>query len=174
MSDEFTTDTPAEETSETTQRSGRKKWPAITVVLGIATAFLPFWFFIFGPQMRHDKLLEKGVRAKGRLLAVEESGTVINDVPELELTVEFRRAHGTLDTATTDFVPTMRTLHMYQEGIAVTAAYDPDDPDELTIAELSTTPMQYTVGGTAAATAADSLARLADSLRRELDQIKGR
>lgn len=152
------------------KKSGAGKGVGIAVVTMILLGLLPFWFFMIAPAIRHDRLMDKGVRAKGRLLAVEETGTHINDVPELELVVEYTRADGALDTTTTDFVPTMRSLHLYQPGTLVTAAYDPEDPDELTIIDLTTSPMQFTV--TSTPTAADSIARVADSLRRELERLQ--
>jgi hypothetical protein len=159
--------------SESVQKkSGAGKGVGIAVITMILLGLLPFWFLMIAPAMRHDRLTEKGVRAKGRLLSVEETGTVINDVPEIELVVEFTRADGVLDTTTTDFVPTMRSLHLFQTGTQVTAAYDPEDPDELTIIELTTSPMQFTASPSTSA--ADSIARVADSLRQELERLQRR
>ena len=92
---------------------------------------LPLWFFFIGPRMRHERLEKSGVRAPGRLLNVEETGTEINDSPELELTIEFRRADGRLDTATTDFVPNRRSLHLFQPGVDIVARYRPSREDAL-------------------------------------------
>jgi hypothetical protein len=162
---------------ENSSKSGKKSG---RIGLGIGLAILsfvalPIWFFFIGPQMRHDRIAEKGIRAPGRLLMVEETNTTINDVPELELTVEFTRKDGTLDTAVTDFVPTRRTLHMYQDGIGVTAAYDPEDPDEITILEIGG-PVRGVMNG-APATAApnvDSLRHVADSLTAEMEKLRAR
>jgi hypothetical protein len=155
----------------TTRPKGRGKY--LGLVLTIAMVGLPLWFFFIGPQMRHDRLEKHGIRAPGRLLDVEETGTVVNDSPELELTVELRRRDGVLDTAKTDFVPSLRSLHMFQPGVAVTAAYDPEDPDEITIVDLSTAPPQVISTGSSAG-AVDSLTRIADSLRREVEALRER
>ncbi|MBC8146226.1 MAG: hypothetical protein H7X80_11630 [bacterium] len=134
---------------------------------------LPVWFFFIGPQMRHDRLVEKGIKAKGRLLSVDETGTYVNDAPELELSVEFRRSDGVLDTAVTDFIPSLRSLHMFQPGVAVTAAYDPEDPTELTIIDLSSGPTYSTSSPSTTAPAnLDSLQRVADSLRDEINRLQ--
>jgi hypothetical protein len=109
------------------------------------------------------------------LLSVDESGTSVNDVPELELVVEFTRKDGTLDTAETDFVPSMRTLHMFQPGVGVMAAYDPEDPSEITITQISDGPAS--VGGApmgvmSSGPNADSLKRVSDSLKLEIERLK--
>ena len=130
---------------------------------------LPLWFFFIGPRMRHERLEKSGVRAPGRLLNVEETGTEINDSPELELTIEFRRADGRLDTATTDFVPNRRSLHLFQPGVDIVAAYDSSDPHEVTLVDFRSTAPP----GFAPASAVDSLRRVNDSLERELRGARG-
>jgi hypothetical protein len=159
-----------------TQKKG-KGAVAFVALFMVGIVVLPIWFFFVGPMIRHDRLEKNGVRAPGRLLAVDETGTVVNDSPELELTIEFRQADGTLDTSTTDFVPSRRTLHYYQPGTSVTAAYDPEDPDEITVLELNSSPMQTvseTIATPSSTSTVDSLMRAVDSLRREVESLKGR
>lgn len=131
------------------------------------------WYFIFGPMHHHSELVETGTRAPGRMLSVEETGTTINDSPELHLKIEFRRADGVLDTSETDFVPSLRSLSMFQEGVGVTAAYDPKDPDDITVVDLSTGP-GFGTGASPVQSlpAVDSLRRANDSLVRELERVK--
>ena len=69
--------------SDTTTTKKSRPWKFLLVIVPIAFTLLPLWFFIFGPQLRHDRLMEKGIRAQGRLLNVDETGTVVNDSPEL-------------------------------------------------------------------------------------------
>jgi hypothetical protein len=161
---------------ETTTESGKKGKFSVSffAIMMVVTCAAPIWFFFIGPQMRHDRLAEKGIRAPGRLLAIDESGTVINDVPELELLVEFTRKDGTLDTAETDFVPSRRTLHMFQEGTGVIAAYDPEDPNEITLLEVSDgKPAPGTSGmGVMSSPDVDSLRHVADSLTAEMEKLK--
>lgn len=130
-----------------------------------AMVILPLWFFFIGPKMRHDRLVDHGVHVSGTLLGVEETGTYVNDSPELELTIQLRRADGTLDTGKTDFVPSLRTLHMYQEGATVMVAYDSTDPDEMTV-------VSFGGPGTAAGATPASPGASADSLRRAIDSMR--
>ncbi len=170
-------------TEQPTAKRG-KKW-----ILGLiipAFVFLMVWYFFIGPSVRHNRLVEHGIKAEGVLIGVEETGTVVNDSPELELTIQFHRADGTLDTATTDFVPSLRTLHMFQEGVPVVAAYDSTDPEEITVVSLGSAPVatqpapgagQATTQAPAATPAnssakVDSLMRVADSLRRYADSLR--
>lgn len=102
----------------------------------IAIALGMVWYFFIGPQIHHDRLVKHGVQAPGRLLDVEETGTTINDSPELELTIEFQLKDGRLDTSVCTFTPSLRSIHLYQPGTSVTAAYDAEDPDEITIVSL--------------------------------------
>lgn len=160
----------------TNYRLAEKPKRRFTWILGLfipTMVVLPLWFFFIGPRMRHDRLVEHGIKASGRLLAVEETGTVVNDSPELELTVEFRRSDGVLDTATTDFVPSLRSLHLFQPGVSVTAAYDAEDPEEITVVDLSTGAAPSIAPVSApSSSSVDSLQHVADSLRSALEELR--
>jgi Protein of unknown function (DUF3592) len=167
--------------SNETESSGSKlgkRGCSLVGVLGLGTVLLPIWFFFIGPMIKHNRLVENGVKAKGRLLSVEETGNVVNDSPELELVVEFMRQDGVLDTATTDFIPSLRSLHFYQAGVNVTAAYDPEDPDEITVVDLESGPAPRVItipsDNGAAGGIADSLRRVSDSLKTALEELKSR
>lgn len=164
-------------TMETAPKKKAKAGVGIFAVLMVLGCAAPIWFLFIGPQIRHDRIAEKGIRAQGRLLGVDETGTVINDSPELELLVEFTRKDGKLDTASTDFVPSRRTLHMFQEGMGVIAAYDPEDPEEITVLEISDGPAissTTTMGVMPAGVNVDSLRHVADSLAGEIAKMKAK
>lgn len=160
-----------DETSPRLQVPPRKKGLGLGCLLGLIIPVLvitPLWFFFLGPKMRHDKLVEKGIQVPGRLLSVEETGTYINDAPELELVIEFQRKDGVLDTSTTDFVPSQRSLSFFQEGTHITAAYDPEDPDEITVVNIST---GLSAPGLQSNNMVDSLKRMMDSLQHFADSL---
>jgi hypothetical protein len=148
----------------------------IAVIASLGVAIAPLWFFWIGPKIKRDALLSHGIRANGVLLRVEETGTSVNRVPELELTTAFTRADGKRDTASTDFVPTMRTLSMYQPGVTVTIAYDSADPHSYTITALNTGDAYSTPGASgryaSPAVNADSLQKFNDSLRDALKALQ--
>lgn len=170
MEDETTTSSLESRTSSSKGKLGCSLGLIIPLLV-----LAPLWFFFIGPQMRHDRLAEKGIHVPGRLLDVEETGTVVNDSPELNLVVEFTRKDGVLDTAETDFVPSLRSMHFFQPGAMVTAAYDPEDPEEITIINFQT---PSTMPSTAMPgippgydRMIDSLKRMADSLLRMTDSL---
>jgi|GEM_PF-2196341 len=157
--------------NESQQQAPKSRGGYLLGLIIMVAVLLPIWFFFLGPKLRHDRLVEKGVRAQGRLISVEETGTVVNDSPELELVAEFTRKDGVLDTATTDFVPSLRSLHMYQPGTGVTVAYDPDDPEEITIVSLGVVVPDVSVHLPQLNGTIDSLRRTMDSLRRFADSL---
>ncbi len=144
------------------------KGSCLFVVSILVGSFGLVWYFFIGPQLRHDKLVKHGVQSPGRLLSVEETGTTINDSPELELAIEFQRKDGALDTSTCTFTPTLRTIHLYQPGTQVTAAYDPEDPDEITVVSL---------GGAMilpGASIPNSASDMVEKTKRQMDSLKQR
>lgn len=154
------------------RKKGGRVW-----MLGLmipATVLLPLWFFFIGPQLRHDRLVENGVQVQGLMIDVEETGTVVNDSPELEVTVAFTRKDGTLDTASCDFVPSRRSLHHFNPGVAVMIAYDPEDPEEITLVELNTATPTAPQVNTSAGTSIAEEQRKSDSLRKALEEMEAR
>jgi hypothetical protein len=149
----------------------RKLW--VMVLVSLLIPLLGIWFFFLGPKMRRDRLIEKGVHVPGRLLDVEETGTMVNHSPELALTIEFTRPDGRRDTATTDFVPKQSSLYKFQPGAAITAAYDPEDPKDITLVSIES-PGGFPGAHSPAGMDADSLRHVADSLQEELRKMKGR
>lgn len=163
-----------DEISPRLQDTPRKKGPGLGCFLGLiipALVITPLWFFFLGPQIRHDNLIEKGVQVPGRLLSVDETGTYVNDAPELELVIEFQRKDGVLDTSTTDFVPSQRSLHYFQDGANITAAYDPEDPDEITVVNISSGPVNPGMPLQQFGNMVDSLKHVMDSLQRFADSL---
>ncbi|MBS1914228.1 MAG: hypothetical protein JST22_19725 [Bacteroidetes bacterium] len=151
----------------------RSKRPLLFGLLIPAIVLLPLWFFFLGPKLRQDRLEEHGVHVPGRLIDVEETGTIVNDSPQLKLVIEFRRLDGHLDTATTTFVPSLRSVHFFQPGVAVTAAYDSTDPHEITITDISTGPAAAPAAAPAVQTPpVPNAAAIQDSLRRTLDSVR--
>jgi len=151
-----------------------KKLGCFIVPAILLTVLIPIWFFFIAPEIRHNRLVKKGIPVPGRLLSVDETGTYINDAPEIELVVTFTRKDGTPDTATTEFVPTLRTLHMYQPEANVTIAYDPEEPDEITIISVGGPGRPERVEPTNSDIESFETRRTIDSLKRQLDSVTNR
>jgi Protein of unknown function (DUF3592) len=165
-----------------TQSSGKKRISMPMLLLSLILplgGFAIMWFVFMRPMEEREKLRETGLKAPGRLLDVETTGTSYNKSPELELTVEFRRKDGVLDTATTYFVPVKRMLYRYHPGVDVTVAYNPANPDEVTIDGIAgpgDAPAGHTAshGGAVPDGEVDALRRTTDSLRRVADSLAAR
>lgn len=151
-------------------------WIFALFIIGVTVT--PIWCFFVGPSIRHNRLVSSGIAAHGTLLNVEETGTLVNDAPELKLTVAFIRRDGKPDTATTDFVPTIRMIQFFQPGAMVAIAYDPKDTKEITVTEISTSSTAPALGVSSARDEilrqSDSMKRVLDSVSRELKQLKGK
>ncbi|MEO6049362.1 MAG: DUF3592 domain-containing protein [Candidatus Kapaibacterium sp.] len=149
-------------------------WIFALFIIGVTVT--PIWCFFVGPSIRHNRLVSSGIAAHGTLLDVEETGTMVNDAPELKLTVAFIRRDGKPDTATTDFVPSIRMSGYFQQGAMVAIAYDPKDPKEITVTEIGTSSTAPALGISSARDEilrqSDSMKRSLDSMSRELNQLK--
>lgn len=160
-----------DEQPQTRSRAGR--YVGFFIVLIV---LVPIWFFFIGPELRHRRIVNNGVQVEGRILNVDETGTTVNDAPELELTVVYTRKDGVLDTASTDFVPTLRTIHLYQPGALVRIAYLQDEPEEITIVAIGNDSPPGTIRSIPSAEAGGSAQtgdaqRKIDSLQRLYDSV---
>jgi len=156
---------------ETSKGSGCGPLAFIPVVIIVGVGAI-LWFTIFGPQMRHDRLEKEGIKMEGIIVNAEESGTVINDHPELDITVAIRRPNGTVDTATTAFVPSITTAALMQPGTPVKVAVDSADPQEFTILEVGRVGPHPSV--TPGVPATDSLNAVIQRLQDSLHSIRNR
>ena len=73
MSDDMNDDT--NETTNYRTRPRKKKPIWLMILFPLLITALPLWFIFIGPQVRHDRLVEKGIHAPGRLLDLDETGT---------------------------------------------------------------------------------------------------
>jgi hypothetical protein len=121
----------------TSRPSGLRAIPARKLALSLILPLIGFavvWFIFMRPMQERRKLRDTGIRVPGMILDVEATNTRINKSPELELTVEYRRRDGLLDTGKTLFVPTRSMIRRYYPGVAVIVAYDSTQPTHFTIA----------------------------------------
>ncbi|MEO5931209.1 MAG: DUF3592 domain-containing protein [Candidatus Kapaibacterium sp.] len=137
----------------------------LNILLGIlipAIAFAVGWYLTTESGRQRHALIDKGVHVPGRLIAVEETGNLINRSPQLLLTMEFARLSGRLDTAQTKFVPGLRRIQLFQPGAEIVVAYDTAEPGNVTLVDVKN----------GSAGASDASARTIDSLRRVTDSLK--
>ncbi len=85
-------------------------------------------------QERHKALLTRGIRASARVLQVQQTGLVLNNVnPEVRLTLQVEHPQlGSYEAETKTFVQ-MVALPRVQPGQALEVRVDPDDPQQLAV-----------------------------------------
>lgn len=147
---------------ETPKRTGFSGLAFLPVII-IAFVGAIVWFVFIGPGMRQDRLEKEGIRMKGVLMKAEETGTVVNDHPEYELTVAIQRPNGKIDTAETTYIPSITEAALLQQGVNVMVAVDSTDPKDFTIVAVER--MQY--GGAPAANSPNM-----DSLNAMMKQLQ--
>ncbi|MEP7219634.1 MAG: DUF3592 domain-containing protein [Bacteroidota bacterium] len=143
----------------------------LNILLGIlipAIAFGVVWYLTIESGRQRHALIDKGVHVPGRLIAVEETGNLINRSPQLLLTMEFTRLNGRLDTAQTKFVPGLRRIQLFQPGAEIVVAYDTAEPGNVTLVDVK----NASGASDASARTIDSLRRVTDSLKKEIGKSK--
>lgn len=106
---------------------------AIGVVVSLAATWLiirPFARLFFPAQIRN------GVNTEARVLKVWDTGTTINDDPEVGFVLEFASADGTLFQVETKTVVSRLKAALVQPGITAQVRYDPQKPRRLRILAL--------------------------------------
>jgi hypothetical protein len=124
---------------------------AVVVVVITLASLIPM-FFIFGKffkrQAANAKLQQTGQPAQGQILAIQETGTRINDQPELAVTLNVNRPGQAPYQVQTTMVVSMLMIPRLQPGMTVPLKVDPMNPQVVAIdqASLGAVPMGM-VGG---------------------------
>ena len=105
-------------------------------VLGVASFVLTFvfmllgMFFLFGASLfsgaRNRALLSTGALASARIMAVDQTGTTVNDNPVVRFTLEVYPPDGEAFEAETEKLVSMFEIMQYQVGNTVAVRYDPN------------------------------------------------
>jgi hypothetical protein len=117
---------------------------AVIVVVPVAGAFITVgcvalvvfcvWFF-FGPEIRRQHLLARGVRTQATIVAVEDTGiTVQGNYPMAKFRFEVRPRGGEPYQVTARCLVNRFEIPAYQPGASVSVLVDPDDPEKVVLA----------------------------------------
>ena len=105
------------------------------VPLGVAGFFL---YRMFKNMNQNSALIKTGVSAPAVILNAEDTGTTMNESPQVRLTLQVNPAFGpSFQAVTTTFVGRLQ-IGMITPGAHVTVRYDPNDTTKVAIESLGT------------------------------------
>jgi hypothetical protein len=105
------------------------------VPLGVAGFFL---FRMFKNMNQNSTLIKTGVSAPAVILNAEDTGTTMNESPQVRLTLQVNPAYGpSFQAVTTTFIGRLQ-VGMITPGAPVTVRYDPNDMTKVAIESLGT------------------------------------
>ena len=105
------------------------------VPLGVTGFFL---FRMFKNMNQNSTLVKTGISAPAVILNAEDTGTTMNESPQVRLTLQVNPAFGpSFQAVTTTFVGRLQ-IGMITPGAPVTVRYDPNDTTKVAIESLGT------------------------------------
>jgi len=126
---------------------GAVVWQAIAtraqlweVLLGLAipAAICAVVIFVFVvPMVRQNRLLRSGRPAKAVIARVFDTGTTVNQHPQVRLELDVRRPDGTTYRAATTAVVSRLQAPFYQPGQTVEVRFDPKNPARVALVEMA-------------------------------------
>lgn len=116
---------------EVVQKPNRGVAVFVIGVIGFAFAV------VLGPGLlaahRHDQLVENGLPATATIVAVEETGYISNDRPEVELTLSVQPPEGQAFESREAWIFSIMDIQTYQVGATVDVYFDPADTDTVAV-----------------------------------------
>ena len=105
------------------------------VPLGVTGFFL---FRMFKNMNQNSTLVKTGISAPAVILNAEDTGTTMNESPQVRLTLQVNPAFGpSFQAVTTTFVGRLQ-IGMITPGAQCTVRYDPNDTTKVAIESLGT------------------------------------
>jgi hypothetical protein len=123
-------------------------WIAVPIVFGsLIFAGVIIWL-AFRPMIREQAILKKGEHAEATLLDYWDTGTTINDNPQVGMRLEVRPSRLAAYQADTKTVISRLDLAMLHKGAVVEVTYLPDDPQEVAFVAFTASQEQPFESGT--------------------------
>jgi hypothetical protein len=106
--------------------------PLLLIVTGIVLSVLfHFYRIVFPPAIKN------GVTAQARVLKVWDTGTTINDDPQIGLLLEVAPSLGAVFQAEAKTLVSRLNAALVQPGITAQVIYDPNQPKRIQVKELN-------------------------------------
>ncbi|NVB42445.1 hypothetical protein G6O69_31770 [Pseudenhygromyxa sp. WMMC2535] len=100
----------------------------LAVVIGFpAVIVLAFINPSLQTERLHERLVEEGVPATATITRVQETGTVVNKQPEVQVSVEVQPEDGPAFASQSTWVFSVSDTQSYSAGTKVKVFYDPED-----------------------------------------------
>jgi hypothetical protein len=106
----------------------------VTVVSMAVPAFF-LWTF-FKKQRQNAALLQTGQMAQACILQLIDTGTTINDNPQVQFVLDVRPPGRPPFQAMATSIVSRLSIARYQPGVWVQVRYDPNDPSKVAIAGM--------------------------------------
>jgi len=103
------------------------------VIIIVIVSLIPFFRIIFPPQIKN------GERAKATILKVWDTGTTINDDPQIGLLLETATKEGVKFQAETKTIVSRLNVALIQPGVTANILYDPENTKRIQVLEIETT-----------------------------------
>lgn len=103
----------------------------IMLVLGVA---LPL-FFVFYPEYERDQLIKNGTSASGVITDIEPTGNIVNDQPQVKVTVRITTDNGETFESIATMIINPVYIPQFQPGKNVKVKFDPSDRTKMAIEE---------------------------------------
>jgi uncharacterized membrane protein len=102
----------------------------ILALVGVISFFVFFW-----PEHVRKQILRTGVRAQAVVLAIEPTGAIINNQPQVQLTLQVQATEMKVYRAKVKMVVNQVYLSEFQPGHILQVHYDPKDPSRVAVDE---------------------------------------
>ena len=105
------------------------------VPLGVTGYFL---FRMFKNMNQNSAVIKNGISAPAVLLRADDTGTTMNDSPQVRLTLQVNPEYGpSFQAVTTTFIGRLQ-IGLITPGSACVVRYDPSDPGKVALESLGT------------------------------------
>jgi len=102
--------------------------PIMIIVLGVVLATLWHFYRIISPPR-----IKNGVTAQAKVLKVWDTGTTINDNPQIGMLLEVSPSMGAVFQAETKTIVSRLNAALVQPGITAKVVYDPEKPKRIQV-----------------------------------------
>lgn len=107
----------------------------IVITVVVTAVFVGVFGLAFGPLFRASKLLQTGIPAEAKILKVWDTGTTVNEQPEIELLLEVEPKSGARYETKTKAVVSRLQAAWYMPGARVGVRVDPKNPNRVVITD---------------------------------------